>query len=465
MGNRKRGKLPPRSDGGNAELFAWRHKDGLRFDHRQNRWLIWNGQRWIEDAQDQVHRLAKQAARYRFELVAAYKGLEDDKLTPEILWCLESENLHRIRAALELAKAEPPLSCGGNEFDADPWLLGVENGVVDLRNGKLRDGRPEDWVTLSTHVPFIEHAPCPRFERFLNEVFEGDAELVEFVWRALGYSLTGSVQEQCFFACYGTGANGKSTLLGAVHYVLGDYAFNLPFNAFEIKQRSSIPNDLVRLASRRFVTASETREGVRLNEQRIKTLTGGDLITARQLYKEFITFDPTHKLWLAFNHKPIIADDSPAMWRRVRMIPFNRRFEEAGQDKVLPEKLKAEACGILARAVRGCLDWQQGGLGMPRAVAAANCEYQEESDALAAFMDECCVVREGETAAAGELWQRYQQWTEESGEVRLSRRAFTDRLKKRGLCPHEQGHTNVRVWLGVGLRDASMRARASSTFQ
>jgi len=342
----------------------------------------------------------------------------------------------------------------GDEFDRDSWLLGVENGIVDLRTGRLREARREDWISLSTNIPFDECARCPRFEQFMCEVFEQDAELIAYVWRAIGYSLTGDVGEQCFFACYGTGANGKSQLLGALHYILGDYAFNLPFSAFELKQRSAIPNDLVRLASQRFVTAVETGEGVRLNEARIKAITGGDPITARFFYKEFIIFNPTHKLWLAFNYKPIIADDTPAMWRRVKLIPFNRSFKDNEQDKGLLEKLKAEAPGILAKAVRACLEWQREGLGMPPAVACATRGYQEESDQLAAFLGEACTLEEGVAAPCADLFGRYTEWAERNGETPLTRKAFSERLAAKGFRKDRHGHENVWVWVGIGLPGA-----------
>jgi putative DNA primase/helicase len=447
-------KLPRRTDAGNAELFAALYGEKLRFDHARQRWLIWNGNRWEEDTQVQVLPIAKRAARYRLGLVTKCLKEDDKDYKSEVLWCIESEQRHRIRAALDLARAERPLSMSGKEFDKDAWLLGVENGVVDLRTGKLREARRENWITLSTRVPFDEHAPCPRFTQFLCEIFEEDWELVEFIWRAIGYSLTGSVNEQCFFACHGMGANGKSTLLDVLRHVLGEYAFHLPFSTFELKQRSAIPNDLVRLASRRFVTAIETGEGARLNEARIKTLTGGDPITARLLHKEFVTFDPTHKLWLAFNHKPIITDETHAMWRRVKLIPFNRKFEKEEGDKDLLQKLKAEAPGILATAVRACLEWQQGGLGAPRAVADATKDYQEESDHVAAFLGEVGTLEIGLAAPCADLYKRYTEWADQNGEIPLVRKQFTERIEAKGFHKKRHGHENVWVWLGIGLPGA-----------
>jgi len=444
-------KVPNRTDSGNSELFAALYGEKLRFDHSRKRWLTWNEKRWEEDTQAQVLLLARRAARYRLGLVAERLKEGGEGFKREVAWCMESEQRHRIRAVIDLAVAERQLSSSGQEFDKDPWLLGVENGVVDLRTGKVREARREDWITLSTNVRFDEHALCPRFDQFMHEIFEGDSETVEFVWRAIGYSLTGCVEEQCFFACYGTGANGKSSLFGVLQHVFGEYAFNLPFSAFELKQRSAIPNDLVRLEYRRFVTAIETGQTVRLSEERIKTLTGGDRITARPLYKEFITFEPTHKIWLAFNHKPIIADDTPAMWRRVKLIPFNRKFEGKEQDKRLLEKLKAEATGILAKAVRACLDWQRRGLIAPHSIDVATKEYQEESDQIAAFLGEVCTLEKGRTAPVAALYERYMEWANRTGEIPIVRKAFTQRLETKGFRKARQGHENVWVWEEIGL--------------
>jgi putative DNA primase/helicase len=204
-----------------------------------------------------------------------------------------------------------------------------------------------------------------------------------------------------------------------------------------------------------LATAAETNEGVRLNEARIKVLTGGDPITARRLYHENFTFDPTHKLILAFNHKPIIADDSEGMWRRVRLIPFTRQFMPAEKEKDLPQTLKAEASGILTWAVQGCLLWQEGGIGEPPAVAKATAAYREESDHLGEFVEDCCAVESGATVASGVLWQEYKRWTIVNKEVPLSRQTFSERLEKRGFRRDRCGHGGTHTWVGLRLADTA----------
>jgi putative DNA primase/helicase len=438
-----------RTDAGNAELFAVLNQEGVRYDHRRKRWLIWRKNWWVEDQTGEVLRLAKKVARSRLKRAVGMPA--GSKRDEEISWACRSESVYRINAMLSLAKAEPPLADDGANWDANPLLLGVANGIVDLRTGKLREARPEDRMTLRSPVAFDPTAKCPRFERFIGEIFNGDTELVTFIRRAVGYTLTGLTDEQCFFSCHETGANGKSTLLGVLRYILGDYAVNVPFSALEKLGRSSITNDVAMLAGRRFATAIETGEDVRLNESRIKAITGGDPATARFLYRENFTFDPTQKLWLAFNHKPRIADESEGMWRRVRLIPFTRQFSGADRDNKLLDRLKAEATGILAWAVRGSLAWQKDGLGTPQVVVNATTEYREQSDHLAQFIDECCIISPGRSVSSATLWKAYLRWAEDNEEAPLSRQALTERMQKKGFKLGRSGHQGTRTWEGLAL--------------
>jgi putative DNA primase/helicase len=438
----------------------------LRFDHRQKRWLIWREHWWAEDAEHKVTGLAKQAARHRYRL-ARHAGNEDERKR-EAKWALDSESRYRLDAALTLAQAEPALA-DIEQWDSDPWLVGVANGVLDLRTCKLRAGRQSDRITIHTNMPFDASAGCPLWEHTLGEIFEGSAEVIGFVHRAVGYSLTGDTSGQCIFLCYGEGSNGKSTFLETLRRVFGDYARNLPFSAFELKARSNIPNDVATLPGRRYVTAIETSDSIRLNEARLKALTGCDTITARQLYKEHFEFRPVAKFWLAFNHKPRVSDDSHGLWRRVRLIPFLRQFEK-DRDEHLLEKLNAEGPGILAWAVRGCLAWQAEGLGMPPAVRAATEAYRKESDRLSEFLDDQCIIHPQARVPVGNLWATYEYWARQNGDRwPLDRRALTERMQKR-FEKKRQGHSRDWHWLGVcreidaqalGIPlDADMRADA-----
>lgn len=440
----------PCTDAGNAELFAALYGDQVRFDHKRRRWLIWQGHWWARDVDGEVRRLAKQATRTRY--IGALDIADDKKRMEMLSWAMTSESRARLDAALALAQSERPLADDGTNWDSDPWLLGVPNGVVDLRTGTLRQGHPADRSTLHTDVAFEPSAQCPRWLQFLDEVFGGDPELICFIERAVGYSLTGETREQCLLLCYGGGANGKTTFLEVLRHVFGEYAHNLPFSAFELKGRAPIPNDIASLAGRRLVTAIETSEATRLNEARVKALTGNDAITARFLYGEFFTFHPVAKFWLAFNHRPLVADDSLGFWRRIRLIPFLQEFRGAADDKQLLSKLKADATGILAWAVQGCLAWQRDGLGMPNAVKEATDAYREESDPLSEFICDRCVVNRDAHVTAARLWDEYQNWAGANGERSLDRKAFTRRLQARGFEKGRRGHERTWVWRGLCCR-------------
>lgn len=451
-------RLFPLSDSGNAELFAARYGKCVRFDHKRGRWLLWEHGRWSEDKTGRVRQLMKQAARQRHTI--AFEMLKDPDAEGEnkfrnrhVMFALRSEDRNRIDAALELAKTEPSITDSGEGWDDSPMLLGVANGVVDLCTGKLRPELTEDRITKHSPVAYDPDAKCPRFLRFIDEICCGNVDLVRFIQKLAGHTLTGKVNEQCLPCCYGHGANGKSTLLEVFTHILGlgQYAANLPFSALELQNRNS--NDLVMLDGARFVTAIETREGVRLNEQRIKALTGGDPVTAKLLYHNPYTFLPTHKLWLSFNHPPTIADDSAGMWRRIRLIPFNREFMGDAADKNLLETLGGEDSGILGWMVQGGLLWQAEGLGVPPAVAKATAAYQIESDHLGQFIDDYCTLDPEASVPSAELRQRYEEWVDENDEVALSARIFGVRMDKKGFKRRQEGPQRTRVWVGLRLAE------------
>ncbi len=438
-----------RTDAGNGEYFARLYGDRLRYDHRRGRWLVWAGHWWRDDETRSVRRLAKEAARQRYGGATEIADLRER--ADEARFAIGSENRQRIEAMLVAAQTEPPLADAGDRWDVDPWLLGVANGVVDLRTGTLRAGLPDDRITRHSDIAFNPDALCPRWRQFLDEVFAVDEELVGYIARAVGYSLTGHTSEQCLFTCYGTGSNGKSVFLATIRAVAGTYAANTPFSTFELRTRSSIPNDLAALAGARLVTASETAEDSRLNESRLKALTGGDPITARFLHAEFFTFHPIAKFWLAVNHKPTVTDDSYGFWRRVRLIPFVRQFR-ADADPSLLDTLAAELPGILSWAVRGALAWQDRGLQPPGAVAAATETYRAESDPLAEFVERECVLGEGLVVNATDALRAYRAWAQEAGltdREALNATRFGTRMKTRFGGVHRK---TGNVYLGVGLR-------------
>jgi putative DNA primase/helicase len=467
MSRNKHYRRYDRTDTGNAALFAQLYKNTVLFDHRQQRWLIWDASksRWTEDKTVQVRELAKKSAEYRLkELTPNLPSVTDpqrDEQQREAKWAIVSQNLYRINAALELAKSVPFIADAGEGWDDDPWLFGVANGVVDLRSGTLRQATQQDRSTKFSPVVFDRDADCPRFKQFLTEVFDGDSELTEYVQKAVGYSLTGSTREQCLFQCYGKGSNGKTTFLEIVFHIAGDYAVDVLFSALETKKYAI--GEGVNLPGARFAKSVETKEGRELDEARIKSWTGGDTISIRPMYRNAFSFRPTHKLWLAFNHKPLIRDDSDAMWRRIRLIPFHHKFGSAQADKNLLEKLKSEASGILNWAIQGCLAWQTDGLKTPTAVEDATSEYEAESDALAQFLDDCCEEDLTYNASKGALRKAYEDWCKVQSERPLNKNVVVGKMRDRGFQEKRTG--SERYWMGLRLRPADTSDTTKGSFQ
>ena len=439
-----------RTDSGNAELLAHLYGDRLRYDHRRGRWLLWRGHSWHADVDGEIDRMALEAARARFH--AAADVADSAEKSAQARWAITSESRQHRAAALALAQSVQPIADAGENWDTAPWLVGVANGVVDLRTGDLCNGRPEDRVVLALARQYRPDARAERWGRFISEIFGGNGDLIDFIHRAAGYSLTGLTTEQCLFVCYGSGANGKSVFLQTLRTVLGPLAVNTAFATLELAARATASNDLAALANRRLVTASETNEGARLNEARVKALTGGDTLTARFLYGEFFEFKPACKLWLAVNHRPRVTDDSEGFWRRVRLIPFTQQFRGAGADPNLADALNAEAEGILAWLVRGVLAWRQRGLEPPDCVRTVTDDYRTESDPLADFLAECCELGPNYTATASVLSKAYGQWADALNLAKHERLSTTALGRKLGDRFDKDRTGQQRFYRGLRIR-------------
>jgi putative DNA primase/helicase len=444
------GGRPPNfnlTDLGNAERFIAHHGGDVRYCYQWRKWLVWTGLRWERDEAGRVHRLAKETVRSIYR--EAGDEEDEDRRKALAKHARSSESETRIRAMVELAKSEVPAS--PDEFDADAWLLNTNNGTIDLRTGELREHRREDLITKLAPVKYDRGATAPTWERFLERVLPGE-ELRGFVRRAAGYSATGITSEQCMFIHHGPGANGKSTFQESVTAALGDYAMRTPTETLLVKRPGGVSNDVARLKGARYVTASETEEGRRLAESLVKDLTGQDTISARFMWAEFFDFKPTHALHLSTNHKPEIRGTDAAIWRRIRLIPWAVTIPPGEQDRRLAERLRDELPGVLAWLVRGCLEWQREGLQAPEEVRQATRAYRAEMDVLAAFLADCCLRDEGETAFAGELWGAWKRWCEETGEQVGTQKRFGGRLAERGFLNHRDSRTGRKVWSGLALR-------------
>jgi putative DNA primase/helicase len=441
------------TDLGNARRLVHRHGRNLRYCWLWRKWLVWDGKRWVKDDTGEVYRLAKETVSSIYQEAAAAPNDEARKELGK--HATRSEAGARIKEMVDLARSDVPVM--PDELDASPGLLNTESGTIDLRTGELREHRREDLMTKIAPTKYRPDAAAPTWEAFLERVLPGE-DLRAFVQRAVGYSATGDTSEQCIFINHGGGANGKSTFQEAIAAALGDYAMRAPTEMLLAKRSDGVPNDVARLKGARFVSASETEEGRRLAESRIKDLTGQDTITARFMKAEWFDFAPTHKLWLSTNHKPEIRGTDAAIWRRIRLVPWAVTIPPAEQDKKLPIALRHELAGILAWVVRGCLQWRREGLQAPDEVRKATGEYRAEMDVLAGFLVECCELDTGHWEYAKDLYECYKRWCDENGERPEPQRKFGGRLGERGFQRDRGGSRGAGIWRGVRLTEGEKEA-------
>lgn len=437
------------TDMGNAQRLVDRHGQEVRFCHTWNKWLTQDGRRWIKDDTGEVMRRAKDTVRGIYGEAA--RTTDDEVRKALVSHARKSESESKLRAMVSLAQSEPGIPVTPDQLDANQWFLNCLNGTLDLGTGQLLPHRREDLITKIVPVNYDMTANCPTWLSFLHRIMGGSEALITFLQKAIGYSLTGSTKEQVLFILYGTGANGKSTLIEAVSGMLGDYAQQTPTSTLMVKKNDGgIPNDVARLKGSRFVSAVEAEEGQRFAESLVKQLTGGDRITARFMRSEFFEFTPEFKLFLATNHKPAIRGTDLAIWRRIRLIPFNVTIPEDQRDSHLPDKLRAELPGILRWAVTGCQMWLREGLGNPEEVKGATEGYRSEMDILSNFIEESCVLGVDYKSSIKHLYETYNNWCFHNKERALTKRAFSSRLKDRGYQSY-QGTGGYYYFLGIGL--------------
>jgi len=416
------------TDSGNAEALALLFGDKLRYVHNIG-WHVWNGQYWRPDEDHKVTEFVKELAKERQMLVVELSARDKDDsagiIKNKMAKAFQLENKGKIANCLKMAESAPPFSTLSNELDSHPMLLSCPNGTVDLETGKLRSASPDDLITNCTSVNYVPGATAPRWEKFLDEIFiltpgMPDYELIDWVQRLLGYVLTGRVNERCLPVGYGEGANGKSTLIDTISHILGSYSGTASFTNFLERQLDGSTNDVAAMRGKRFVSAIETGPGKYLDEVKVKQLTGGDPISCRFLYHEYFQYYPTFKIFLACNDKPKIRGTDNAIWDRLKVVPFNARFVGKTQDKYLLSKLISEAEGILAWMVKGCLMWQEHGLGECDAVRLTSKSYRTDEDAFARFLQERVEHKAGAFTAVQKVFLEYGQWARANGEKELT---------------------------------------------
>lgn len=418
--------------------------------------LVWDGRRWCQ-SRKAAERLAHSLGEI-YRTKAHKLGTDDPKIMAKwYSFARRLESAAGIEAVLDVAKSLDGIDADEIEFDANPILLNVANGTIQLDTGELREHRREDYLTRLCEEPFDPSARCPRFELFMREIFNGDEALVSYVQFALGYGLTGLTIHDLVFIAWGAGGNGKTSLLSLVQFILGDYAHQIDPEVLMLQKYAQHSTEIAALRGARFVLGVESGEGRRLDESKLKALSGGDKIRGRFMHRDSFEFTPQLKLYLCTNYRPIVRDDTFGLWRRIRLLPFERTFAGADADPKLMDKLQAEAGGVLAWLVRGAVIACQSEPGLPRAVEAACEDYRAEQDIVGRFIEDECEVYPDAMVLAGDLYRAYQHYTGNRGDTQ---RRFLDRLVARGFARHK-GQGGKRYMKGISLNYKDLASNAN----
>jgi putative DNA primase/helicase len=412
---------PTFSDEALALAFAERHAGDLRYVAEWDKWLRWDGRRWCVDKTLHAFERARSICRE-----ASCKAND-----PRVQTAVASAKT--VAAAERLARADKRLAANSDQWDANPWLLNTPEGIIDLCTGKRRPARIDDYATKITAV--AAGGECPRWQRFIHRVTAGNQELIALLRRVCGYALTGITREQVFFFLYGTGANGKGVFIRTVTDILADYHMSAAIETFTASQSERHPTDLAGLRGARLVTATETAEGRRWAEAKIKAVTGGDKIAARFMRQDYFEFVPSFKLIISGNHMPGLRSVDEAMRRRLHIVPFSVTIPAAERDDTLLEKLRAEWSGILSWMIQGCLEWQTSGLRVPAVVKEATASYLEAEDAIGAWIDECCEPNPQAWETCDALFRSWSDWATKAGEPVGPRKSFIQAIERSGYRP------------------------------
>lgn len=432
------------SDRGNALRFVEAFGDGFR-NVAELGWHHWDGIRWRRDTFGEPTWKAGELMEegYRTELRAAGEKARSTK------HFLRSQSSGRLAAMVSIAATHPQLRCEPKTLDADPWLLNTPTGTLDLASGDLHPHDRTQLITKVTSAGYDPDADCPTWYRFLDEVFSGDADLINWLQRAVGYSLTGFVDEQVLFFLHGSGANGKSTLTNVLAQLLGDYATVVEPDVMLSTPWGTAPTGIAELQGRRLVLTAEVNEGRKWDEATVKRLVSTDDIVARRLYRDYFTFHPSHKLWFSANHLPRVRGTDEGIWRRIQLVPFRRTFTPAERDPNLARTLAGELPGILTWAVVGATIWKERGLGTSPAITAATTAYRAAEDQIGRWLEDQLQVGEHLSIAATALRKNYESWCEANGEYAQRQRDVAAELQRRGF---DTERTNAeRRWKGIGL--------------
>jgi putative DNA primase/helicase len=443
----------PVNDLDRAARFVQHLKHEALYISNWKQWVIWDGKHWVRDLTGgEIMRRAMQIPKI---LEAEASAIQDSGLHKKAMMAaIMSGNEERLTKMVKLARSFPEVDKSEMVFDQNPWLIGVQNGVIDLKTQGFRDARLEDYVLRKMNVEYDPDATCQAWTDAL-ETSLPNPDVRGFVHRAVGYSITGKVSEQVWFMMYGHGQNGKSTFVETISDILGDYGHKAPVKLFLRDKNGKIPEgSIAQLNGKRFVVGAEIPEDAHLAEGMIKDLASDDKLSGRLLYENDQTFDPTHHLWLSGNVKPIIKSTDLGTWRRIKMIPFDVTIQN--RDLEIKKKLRAVAPGILNWILEGCRLWQAQGLQAPPEVDVATEDYREEEDLVGQFIEEACIMKG--TIPKGDLYAAFKAWAKLNGENEryiIGIKTFGKRMSRPGIHEaHDPDRTKrTRMWRGVSLTD------------
>ncbi|MEW4150061.1 phage/plasmid primase, P4 family [Bacillus thuringiensis] len=436
-------------DTGNAKRLTDTYGEVIRYSYIRKNWYFYDGKIWMIDQQGMMKKIAdKVIEKMKEEPVYVPEGENEEEMTKALQKHLKSSRGSQKKTNM-IKESEHLLPIQPHEFDCEPDLFNVQNGYLDLQTGKLHEHDKTKFFTKVSSVEYTDKMDCPLWMDFLHQIFDGDQQLIEYIQRAIGYSLSGSTEEQVMFILHGNGRNGKSVFLDVIIEIFGNYATNIQPQTIMVKQQSSGANsDIARLDGARLVTTTEPNEGVRLDEGLVKQLTGGDQVTARFLYENEFDFMPQFKLWMATNHKPIIRGTDDGIWRRLAIIPFTVQIPKVQVDKRLKHKLRREVRAILHWAVEGYMKWRKDGLQEPQVIQDQREEYRTEMDAIEAFIEECCECEVQGKVQAKTLYQIYRDWASENGQYMMSNTKFGREMGKKF---HKYKGSDGNYYTGIEL--------------
>ena len=454
-------KYYPYDDTGNADRFTDIFKDRVLYSYTNKGWYIYDGKRWLFDTlgrindyfEQSIEVMKKQGMTTNIPMLENKTSEDYQKRLKAIRTAYEKHLTYSRSNRGTVAGVKQSMhknSVDISEFDGNDMLINLENSVYDMVSGINIPHDATLKFTKKANVSYDESKKCPRWEQFLREIFNDDEDLIKWIQKALGYSLTGKTSEQVMFILNGNGRNGKSVFLDVVSHIFGDYRTNIQPDSLMVKNSQGANSDIARLKGARFVTTVESNDGMRFNEGLVKQLTGGDTVTARFLHANEFEFTPKFKVWMATNHRPIIRGTDKGIWRRIRLIPFEREFTEEEVDLDLTSKLLAESDGILQWMLKGLEMWQKERLGMCEKILMANKEYRQEMDVVSTFIEECVNNSLGKEVKAAELYQHYKNYCSQNGFFVLTSTKFGRELDNKGYVKIRK--TNGNFYQNIAIK-------------